>query len=161
LSAHIPKLFYQRVLCDVLALAFQEIQTTIRSDQVTSIDSEKIIHRLREIEGVFNFMQQSTLAGLLVAIREACQKYPDHKESTALFQKIDEVFAKLFFFLGDVSLGRKVMAFQLLPIWQQLRPYLVDSAITPACLLSLDLLNLSRADGIPSLITANASKAIA
>ena len=105
-------------------------------------------------------MQQSSLAGLLVAIRAACQKYPDHNESAALFKKIDEIFAKLFFFLGEVSFGRKVMAYQLLPIWQQLRPYLVDSAITPACLLSLDLLNLSRADGISSLITANASKAI-
>lgn len=161
MSAHIPKLFYQRVLCDALALAFQEIQTALNSDQVTSIDSEKIIHNLREIEGVFNFMQQSSLAGLLAAIRAACQKYPDHKESTPFFQKINEVFSKLFFFLGEVSVGRKVMAYQLLPIWQQLSPCLSDSAITPACLLSLDLLDLSRADGIPSLITGNASKAIA
>lgn len=161
MSAHIPKLFYQRILCDALALAFQEIQTALRSDQVTSIDSEKIIHRLREIEGVFNFIQQSGLAGLLVVIRAACQNYLDHKESTPLFQKIDEVFAKLFFFLGEVSFGRKVMAYQLLPIWQQLRSYFSDSAITPAGLLSLDLLDLSRADDMPSLTTGNASKAIA
>lgn len=100
MSAHIPKLFYQRVLCDALALAFQELQTVLKSDQLTSKESEKIIHGLREIEGVFNFMQQPGLAGLLAAIREACQKYPDHKESTPLFQTIDEIIAKLFFFLG-------------------------------------------------------------
>jgi hypothetical protein len=62
LSAHIPKLFYQRVLCDALALAFQEIQTALRSDQVTSINGEKINHRLREVEAVFNFIQQSGLS---------------------------------------------------------------------------------------------------
>ena len=160
MSAHIPKLFYQRVLCDALALAFQELQTVLKSDQLTSKESEKIIHGLREIEGVFNFMQQPGLAGLLAAIREACQKYPDHKESTPLFQTIDEIIAKLFFFLGEVSCGRKVMAYQLRPILQQLRPYLVDHAITPACLLSLDLLDLSRAEVMLNQIPVDTSKAI-
>ncbi len=160
MSSHIPKLFYQRVLCDALALAFQEIQTALTSDQVTSKESEKIIHGLREIEGVFNFMQQPGLAGLLAAIREACQKYPDHKESTLLFQTIDEIIAKLFFFLGEVSCGRKVMAYQLRPILHQLRPYLVDNAITPACLLSLDLLDLSRAEVMLNQIPVDTSKAI-
>ena len=133
MSAHIPKLFYQGVLCDALALAFQEIQTRLRSDQVTSGDSEKINRHLREIEGVFNFIQQQGLAGLFAAIRQACQKYPDQKDFTPLFQLIDEILAKLFFFLSEVSFGRKVMAFQLLPVWHQLRPHLSDNSITPAC----------------------------
>ena len=161
MSAHIPKLFYQRILCDALALAFQEIQTVLRSDQVTSGDSEKINRQLHEIEGVFNFMQQPGLAGLLAVIREVFQKYPNQKNHTPPLQLIDEVFAKLLFFLGEVSLGQKVMAYQLLPVWQQLRPYLSDNSITPACLLSLDLLDVSHVETILNLITANTSEVIA
>ena len=161
MSAHIPKLFYQRILCDALALAFQEIQTVLRSDQVTSGDSEKINRQLHEIEGVFNFMQQPGLAGLLAMIREVFQKYPNQKNHTPPLQLIDEVFAKLLFFLGEVSLGQKVMAYQLLPVWQQLRPYLSDNSITPACLLSLDLLDVSHVETILNLITANTSEVIA
>ncbi len=161
MSAHIPKLFYQRILCDALALAFQEIQAALRSDQVASKDNEKIIHRLREIEGVFNFMQQSGLAGLLATIRAACQKNPDGKESIPLYRTIDEVLAKLFFFLGEVSVGRKVMAYQLLPIWQQLQTYISDNAITPGCLLSLYLLDMSRAEVMLNQIQADTSKVIA
>ena len=161
MSAHIPKLFYQRILCDALALAFQEIQTVLRSDQVTSGDSEKINRQLHEIEGVFNFMQQPGLAGLLAVIREVFQKYPNQKNHTPPLQLIDEVFAKLLFFLGEVSLGQKVMAYQLLPVWQQLRPYLLDNSITPACLLSLDLLDVSHVETILNLITANTSEVTA
>jgi chemotaxis protein histidine kinase CheA/FixJ family two-component response regulator len=161
LSAYIPKLFYQRTLCDALALAFQEIQTILRSEHVTSGDSEKINRQLHEIEGVFNFMQQSGLAGLLVAVREAFQKYPNQKNHIPPLPLIDEIFAKLFFFLGDVSDGRKIMAFQLLPIWHQLRPYLSDNSITPASLLSLDLLDVPRAEVIFNVITAKTSEVIA
>jgi hypothetical protein len=98
LSTHIPKLFYQRILCDALALAFQEIQTVLRSDQVTSGGSEKIKRQLHEIEGVFNFMQQPGLAGLLAVIREIFQNYPNQKNHMPPLQLIDEIFAKLFFF---------------------------------------------------------------
>ena len=124
-------------------------------------DSEKSNRQLHEIEGVFNFMQQPGLAGLLAVIREVFQKYPNQKNHTPPLQLIDEVFAKLLFFLGEVSLGQKVMAYQLLPVWQQLRPYLSDNSITPACLLSLDLLDVSHVETILNLITANTSEVIA
>ncbi|MCF8162593.1 MAG: hypothetical protein K9J47_01730 [Sulfuritalea sp.] len=113
MSAHIQKLFYQRILCDALALAFQEIQTVLRNEQVTSSDSEKINRQLHEIEGVFNFMRQPGLAGLLAVIRQVFQKYPIQKNHTPPLQLIDEIFAKLFFFLGEVSFSRKVMAYPL------------------------------------------------
>ena len=53
------------------------------------------------------------------------------------------------------------MAYQLLPVWQQLRPYLSDNSITPACLLSLDLLDVSHVETILNLITANTSEVTA
>ncbi len=94
-----------RMLGDALSLSLQNVQGYLSPDGDNTPAQVKINRHLQEIEGVFRFICQESLAGILLMMREILVKtegqknYPDHAALCA------SIVGKLDYFLTDVRLG--------------------------------------------------------
>ena len=140
------------MLGDALSLSLQNVQGYLSLDDDNPLNQVKINRHLQEIEGVFQFICQESLAGIVLMMREILVKtegqknYPDHAALCA------SIVGKLDYFLTDVRLGQPVMAYRLIPIWQQLSRRALIATINPASLISLAMLKVKEISTIPEFI---------
>lgn len=141
-----------RVLGDALSLSLQAIQGTLSLDSDTPLDQVKVNRHLQEIEGVLRFICQESLAGVVLMMREILVKTEDKKIYIDRAILCASVIGKLDYFLTDVRLGQPVMAYRLMPVWQQLNEHTLIATINPASLISLKMLKEKEISTFPEFI---------
>lgn len=141
-----------RVLGDALVLSLQNMQGILSLVSDNSLDHVKINRHLQEIEGVLRFMRQESLARVVQIMKEILVKTEDQKIYVEHATLCSSIVGKLDYFLSDVRRGLPVMAYRLMPIWQELSERALTATVNPAFFISLDMLKEKEISTIPEFI---------